>query len=196
MYGDCDFFTLKGILETLLEKLGVPALRFTRCEEACPYEEKCAFHPGRSAVVYSDDTPLGIFGEIHPDVQKNYGIGVRCYAAKPDIPALLAAAQTEITYQPLPKFPAMTRDLSLVCDEEVAVADLEAAIRKAVGRCLERVELFDVYRGEQIAEGKKSVSYNIVMRNAEETMTNEQADAAMKRVLKALTQLGAELREL
>ena len=196
MYGDCDFFTLKGILETLLEKLGVPALRFTRCEEACPYEEKCAFHPGRSAVVYSDDTPLGIFGEIHPDVQKNYGIGVRCYAAKLDIPALLAAAQTEITYQPLPKFPAMTRDLSLVCDEEVAVADLEAAIRKAVGRCLERVELFDVYRGEQIAEGKKSVSYNIVMRNAEETMTNEQADAAMKRVLKALTQLGAELREL
>lgn len=196
MYGECDFFTLKGMLEALLGKLGVSALRFTRCGEDCPYDEKSAFHPGRSAVVYSGDTALGIFGEIHPSVQKTYGIGVRCYVAKLDIPTLLEVASAEITYQPLPKFPAMTRDLSLVCDEEIAVADLEAAIREAVGKCLEKVELFDVYRGEQIANGKKSVSYNIIMRNAEETMTAEQADSAMKRVLKALTKLGAELREI
>lgn len=197
MYGGgCDFFTLKGMLEVLLGKLGVPDVRFTRCGEDCPYDEKSAFHPGRSAVVWSGDTALGIFGEIHPVVQETYGIGVRCYAAKLDVPAVFAVSTEEITYQPLPKFPAMTRDLSLVCDEELPVAGLEAAIREAVGRSLEKVELFDVYRGEQIAAGKKSVSYKIVMRNAEETMTNEQADAAMKRVLKALTKLGAELREL
>ena len=194
MYGDCDFFTLKGMVEVLLHQLGIPDVRYVRCDDS--YDEKTAFHPGRSAVVYSGDKPLGIFGEIHPDVQKTYDIKVRTYAAKFDIPTLFAAAETEITYKPLPKFPAMTRDLSLVCDEDIAVAELEDAIREAVGKYLEKVELFDVYRGEQIAKGKKSVSYNIVMRNAEETMTSEQADAAMKRVLKALTKLGAELREV
>ena len=107
---------------------------------------------------------------------------------------MFAAANDEITYRPLPKFPAMTRDLSLVCDESIPVADLESAIREAVGKFLEKVELFDVYRGEQIAKDKKSVSYKIVMRSADGTMTDEQADAAMKRVLKALTKLGADLR--
>ncbi len=194
MFGGCDFFDLKGMLEALLEKLGVTDLRFTRCGEDCPYDEAVAFHPGRSAVVYSGTTPLGIFGEIHPTVQETYGIGVKTYAAKLDIPAMFAAANDEITYKPLPKFPAMTRDLSLVCDESIPVAELETAIRDAVGKPLEKVELFDVYRGEQIAKDKKSVSYKIVMRSADGTMTDEQADAAMKRVLKALTKLGAELR--
>ena len=195
MYGDdADFFTLKGAVEVLLEKLGVPNARYTRCGEDCPYDEASAFHPGRSAVVYSGETPLGILGEIHPDVQKTYGIGTRTYAAKLDVPALFAAAVEEITYKPLPKFPAMTRDLALVCDEDMAVGTLEETIANAVGRCLEKVELFDVYRGEQIEAGKKSVAFNIVMRNAEETMTTDQADAAMKRVLKALGALGVELR--
>ncbi len=194
MFGGCDFFDLKGMLEVLMEKLGVSGLRFTRCGEDCPYDEAAAFHPGRSAVIYSGTAPLGIFGEIHPTVQENYGIGVKTYAAKLDIPALFAAACEEITYKPLPKFPAMTRDLSLVCDESIPVAELEDAIREAVGKPLEKVELFDVYRGEQIAKDKKSVSYKIVMRSADGTMTDEQADAAMKRVLKALTKLGADLR--
>ena len=194
MFGGCDFFDLKGMLEVLMEKLGVSGLRFTRCGEDCPYDEAAAFHPGRSAVIYSGTAPLGIFGEIHPTVQENYGIGVKTYAAKLDIPALFAAACEEITYKPLPKFPAMTRDLSLVCDESIPVAELEDAIREAVGKPLEKVELFDVYRGEQIAQDKKSVSYKIVMRSADGTMTDEQADAAMKRVLKALTKLGADLR--
>ncbi|MBR2913249.1 MAG: phenylalanine--tRNA ligase subunit beta [Oscillospiraceae bacterium] len=194
MYGGCDFFDLKGMLEALMEKLGISDLRFTRCGEDCPYDEASAFHPGRSAVVYSGSTSLGIFGELHPTVQENYGIGVKAYAAKLDIPEMFAAANDEITYRPLPKFPAMTRDLSLVCDESIPVADLESAIREAVGKFLEKVELFDVYRGEQIAKDKKSVSYKIVMRSADGTMTDEQADAAMKRVLKALTKLGADLR--
>ena len=138
---------------------------------------------------------MGIFGEIHPDVQKTYGIGVRTYVAKLDIPTLFAVSSDEITYKALPKFPAMTRDIALVCAEELAVGDLEAAIGEAVGRYLEKVELFDVYRGEQIEKGKKSVAFNIVMRNYEETMPTEQADAAMKRVFKALAKIGAELRE-
>ncbi len=194
MFGGCDFFDLKGMLEVLAEKLGICDLRFTRCGENCPYDEAAALHPGRSAVIYSGETPLGLFGELHPTVQENYSIGVKTYVAKLDIPAMFAVANDEITYQPLPKFPAMTRDLSLVCDESIPVADLETAIREAVGKPLEKVELFDVYRGEQIAKDKKSVSYKIVMRSADGTMTDEQADAAMKRVLKALTKLGADLR--
>lgn len=196
MYGgDADFFTMKGALEALLKKLGVEKIHYTRCGEGCPYDEQTAFHPGRSAVIYAGEQAVGIFGEIHPTVQKTYGIGVRTYVAKLDIPALFASANEEITYNPLPKFPAMTRDISLVCAEEVAVGDLENAITEAVGRYLEKVELFDVYRGEQIEQGKKSVAFNIVMRNYEETMTTEQADAAMKRVCKALAKMGAELRE-
>ncbi len=194
MFGGCDFFDLKGMLEVLAEKLGISDLRFTRCGENCPYDEAAALHPGRSAVIYSGETPLGLFGELHPTVQENYGIGVKTYVAKLDIPTMFAVASDEITYKPLPKFPAMTRDLSLVCDESIPVADLETAIREAVGKPLEKVELFDVYRGEQIAKDKKSVSYKIVMRSADGTMTDEQADAAMKRVLKALTKLGADLR--
>ncbi len=193
--GDADFFTLKGMIENLLAKLGIPAVRFTRCGEDCAFDEKCAFHPGRSAVVYSGETALGIFGEIHPTVQKTYGIGVRTYVAKLNVPELFAAASDEISYKPLPKFPAMTRDISVVCDEAIAVGELEEAIAKAVGKSLESVELFDVYRGEQIEKGKKSVSFAIILRNPEETMTTEQADAAMKRVLKALSAMGAELRE-
>ncbi len=196
MYGgEADFFALKGVLEALLGKLGISGMKYTRCDENCPYDEKSAFHPGRSAVIYVGDKAVGIFGEIHPDVQKTYGIGVRTYVAKLDIPTLFAVANTEVTYKPLPKFPAMTRDIALVCAEEIAVGDLEEAIAEAVGRYLEKVELFDIYRGEQIEAGKKSVAFNIVMRNYEETMTTEQADAAMKRVFKALAKMGAELRE-
>ena len=193
--GDADFFTLKGMIENLLAKLGISDVRFTRCGEDCVFDEKCAFHPGRSAVVYSGETQLGILGEIHPTVQKTYGIGVRTYVAKFNIPEMFAAASDEISYKPLPKFPAMTRDISVVCDEAIAVGELEEAIAKAVGKSLESVQLFDVYRGEQIEKGKKSVSFALILRNPEETMTTEQADAAMKRVLKALNAMGVELRE-
>ena len=102
--------------------------------------------------------------------------------------------QEKITYKPLPKFPATTRDLSIIVDDEVPVAELEKAIKGAVGKILEKVTLFDVYKGKQIEEGKKSVSYSISMRSMEGTLTDEQADSAMKKVLKALAAIGAELR--
>ena len=195
MYGDdADFFTLKGMVETILETAGLHDCTYKACGTDTPFGETCALHPGRSAVIYAGETPIGYLGEIHPTVQKNYDIGTRTYVAKLLIDEMQPLAQTEITYQPLPKFPAITRDLSLVCADEVPVGDLQAAMKKAVGNILEQITLFDVYKGEQIAAGMKSVSFSIRMRSHEGTLTDEQADAAMKRVLKALKEHGATLR--
>lgn len=195
MYGDdADFFTLKGIVETILETAGLHDCTYKACGTDAPFDEICALHPGRSAVIYAGETPIGYLGEVHPTVQKNYDIGTRTYVAKLLIDEMQPLAQTEITYQPLPKFPAITRDLSLVCADEVPVGDLQAAMKNAVGNILEQITLFDVYKGEQIAAGMKSVSFSIRMRSHEGTLTDEQADAAMKRVLKALKEHGATLR--
>lgn len=195
MYGDdADFFTLKGMVETILETAGLHDCTYKACSTDAPFDEICALHPGRSAVIYAGETPIGYLGEVHPTVQKNYEIGTRTYVAKLLIDEMQPLAQTEITYQPLPKFPAITRDLSLVCADKVPVGDLQAAMKKAVGNILEQITLFDVYKGEQIAAGMKSVSFSIRMRSHEGTLTDEQADAAMKRVLKALKEHGATLR--
>ena len=195
MYGDdADFFTLKGMVETILETAGLHDCTYKACSTDAPFDEICALHPGRSAVIYAGETPIGYLGEVHPTVQKNYDIGTRTYVAKLLIDEMQPLAQTEITYQPLPKFPAITRDLSLVCADKVPVGDLQAAMKKAVGNILEQITLFDVYKGEQIAAGMKSVSFSIRMRSHEGTLTDEQADAAMKRVLKALKEHGATLR--
>lgn len=195
MYGDdADFFTLKGMVETILETAGLHDCTYKACGTDAPFGEICALHPGRSAVIYAGETPIGYLGEVHPTVQKNYDIGTRTYVAKLLIDEMQPLAQTEITYQPLPKFPAITRDLSLVCADEVPVGDLQAAMKKAVGNILEQITLFDVYKGEQIAAGMKSVSFSIRMRSHEGTLTDEQADAAMKRVLKTLKEHGATLR--
>ena len=195
MYGDdVDFFTLKGMVETILETAGLHDCTYKACGTDTPFGETCALHPGRSAVIYAGETPIGYLGEVHPTVQKNYDIGTRTYVAKLLIDEMQPLAQTEITYQPLPKFPAITRDLSLVCADKVPVGDLQAAMKNAVGNILEQITLFDVYKGEQIAAGMKSVSFSIRMRSHEGTLTDEQADAAMKRVLKALKEHGATLR--
>lgn len=195
MYGDdADFFTLKGMVETILETAGLHDCTYKACGTDAPFDEICALHPGRSAVIYAGETPIGYLGEVHPTVQKNYEIGTRTYVAKLLIDEMQPLAQTEITYQPLPKFPAITRDLSLVCADEVPVGDLQAAMKNAVGNILEQITLFDVYKGEQIAAGMKSVSFSIRMRSHEGTLTDEQADAAMKRVLKTLKEHGATLR--
>ncbi|MCM1530051.1 MAG: phenylalanine--tRNA ligase subunit beta [Alistipes sp.] len=195
MYGgDADFYVLKGMVEQIFAEIKVDGVEFVRAADCDVFDEKYAFHPGRSAVILKDGAHLGIMGEIHPEVQDNYELGVKTYAAKLNIPELMAAALDKITYSPLPKFPATTRDLSLIVDDEVPVADLEKAIRSGVGKILEKVTLFDVYKGKQIEDGKKSVSYSISMRSHEGTLTDEQADGAMKKALKALAAIGAELR--
>ncbi len=195
MYGGgVDFYDLKGIVEAALAEMGINGVEYVRADEGCVFDEKSCMHPGRSAVILKDGTPLGIMGEIHPDVQENYGIGTKVYIAKLNVPEMMSSAETEITYRPLPKFPATTRDLSLICDDSVPVAELEKAIKGSVGKILEKVTLFDVYKGKQIVDGKKSVSYSLTMRSHDGTLTDEQADNAVKKALRALSAIGAELR--
>lgn len=192
--GDADFYTVKGVMEGIFEHLGIDDVDYELASEDCGFDEYSMFHPGRVAVAKIGDTPVAIMGEMHPAVAENYGIGTRAYCAKLNVAELLDVEIPERTYKPLPKYPAATRDISMICDDEMPVANLEKIIKKAVGSVLERVKLFDVYKGEQIAGGKKSVAFSIVMRSPDATLTDEQADAAMKRVKKALDAIGAEVR--
>lgn len=195
MYGNgIDFFALKGIIEGVLDKAGAENYDIERAETDCSFDELSAFHPGRVAVIKMDGEEIGIFGELHPDVLDNYSIGTRAYVAKINIPELMAKSNSEKKYKPLPKFPATTRDISVVCDDSVPAAQIEKAIKKAVGGILEKITLFDVYKGKQIEDGKKSVSYSISMRSHDGTLTDEQADKAMDKALKALSEMGVNLR--
>ncbi|MGN0697102.1 MAG: phenylalanine--tRNA ligase subunit beta [Oscillospiraceae bacterium] len=194
-YGaDYDFYALKGDIEELFEVLGIDDVDYEPCTDDSIFGESHAFHPGRCAVVTKNGKPLGIFGELHPKTAENYGINAKVYAAKLNVPEMMSESISFKTYKPLPKFPAATRDLAVVVDESVPAAHIEKAIKSAVGNILESVKLFDVYKGKQIAEGKKSVAYSIVMRSHDGTLTDEQADSAMKKVLKKLSELGAEIR--
>ena len=195
LYGDgVDFYELKGTVTGLLDEACIEGYEIVACGERILLEEACAFHPGRSAYIIKDDTVLGIMGELHPEVLDNYEIGVKAYAAKLLIPEMRALSEVEKSYKPLPKFPASTRDLSIVCDDIIPAAELEKAIKSGAGSILEKVTLFDVYKGQQIEAGKKSISYSVTLRSHEGTLTDDQADNAVKKILKALAALGAELR--
>ena len=189
MYGaNCDFYTIKGVVEMLMDRLGIAEW------DVEPKQDDPTFHPGRCASILVDGNVVGIMGEIHPNVCQNYEIGTKAYVAKVNMDQLYAAKRPEVEYTPLPKFPASARDLAIICDDATPVRDLERAIRSASGKLLEKLELFDVYRGQQIEQGKKSVAYNLVLRAADRTLTVEEADAVVKKVLKALDAIGATLR--
>lgn len=195
IYGNgADFYTVKGVIEGIFESLSIDGVEYEAADENCVFDEHSMFHPGRVAVASINGQPIAILGEMHPAVAENYGINTRAYCAKLNVTELLGIEVAERTYKSLPKYPAATRDISLICDDELPVAKLEKLIKGAVGAVLEKVKLFDVYKGEQIADGKKSVAFSIVMRSADGTLTDEQADAAMKRVKKALAGVGAEVR--
>lgn len=195
MYGkDADFFLLKGKIEALLSQIGLDGCEYEACSDTSVYPEASAFHPGRCAVVKKDGKVFGILGELAPVVLENYGIGVKAYAAKLEIPEMMELSEGIKVYKPLPKFPATTRDIAVVCDDGLSAASIEKTIKSSVGNTLESIELFDVYKGKQVGEGKKSLAFAISMRSHEGTLTDEQADAAMKRVIKELSRLGAELR--
>lgn len=187
-YGDCDFFSAKGILEALLAKLGVSDYDIQAADD------RFGYHPGRCAVLTINGQELGIIGEIHPECVKNYGIGVRVYAFSLDVDVLYAHADQEKHYTPLPKYPAVTRDLAVICDEGIPVLTLEKAITAAAGKHLDSLSLFDVYQGKQIEAGKKSVAFNIALRSADSTLTDEQASVLMDKIIKALEKSGAVLR--
>ncbi len=188
-YGaSCDFFSLKGIVENLLSVLGVSDLS-VQAQSDIPY-----YHPGRSAILFSGDTALGTIGEIHPQVAENYGIDARVYVAHLSCNALFDTRCETKEYHPLPKFPATTRDLALLCDDDLPVQSIEKAIRAGAGNLLERVDLFDIYKGKQIPDGKKSIAYNITMRSADRTLTDEDVEKAMNKILKKLAEVGALIR--
>ncbi|MBR2957555.1 MAG: phenylalanine--tRNA ligase subunit beta [Clostridia bacterium] len=189
MYGaDCNFFTIKGIVEELLYKLGVEDY------DVEAVTDNPSYHPGRTAVISKDGVVIGTVGEIHPQVLTNYGIGVKAYAAEISFDACFEMSNLKRTYKQLPKFPALTRDLAFVCKKSEPVLMLEKTIAQAVGKNLESIELFDVYEGSQIPEGMKSVAFNLRLRAADRTMTDEEADSAMKKAVKALEKIGISLR--
>ena len=192
--GGADFYSLKGIVEEIFDSIGIDGVEYEAADQNCGFDEVSMFHPGRVAAASVNGEKIAIFGEMHPEIAEGYGIGTRVYCAKINVDVLLKLDHSERVYKPLPKYPAATRDISLICDDSLPVASLEKLIKGAVGSVLERVKLFDVYKGEQIAGGKKSVAFSIVMRSAEGTLNDEQADAAMKRVKKALAEIGAEVR--
>ena len=183
-----DFFAMKGIILEALDKLGVYGVEFTA------NKENPTFHRGRCADISIGEKKIGVIGEIAPAVLDNYGIGTRAYVATLDIADIFDARIVEKKFKPTPKFPASTRDLAIICDDELPAASLEKAIRAGAGKLLEKVELFDVYKGSSIAEGKKSVAYTMTLRAADRTLTVEECDRAVNKVLKELANIGAELR--
>ncbi|MBP3329555.1 MAG: phenylalanine--tRNA ligase subunit beta [Clostridia bacterium] len=188
MYGDCDFFSLKGIVEEILYKTGLSGY------DVEAVTDDPTFHPGRTARLTVDGEEFALFGEIHPAVLENYGIGEKCYIARIDIETIFNKGREPKLYKKLPKFPASTRDLAFVCDRDIPVLTLEKAISSAAGKLLESIELFDVYMGSQIEEGKKSVAYSLKLRAEDRTLTDEEADNVVKKAIKALDKLGISLR--
>ncbi len=180
-YGaDMDFFALKGAVETVLDGLRIPQLRF-EAEKGNP-----SYHPGRCAKVYSGETLLGVMGQIHPHVAANYDVDGELYAAELSFEAMYASRGTEPVYQPLPRFPAVTRDIALVCDSSVTVGALEACIRRGAKGLLKEATLFDIYTGPGIPEGHKSVAFNLTLRADDRSLTSEEADADVKNILDLL----------
>ena len=188
-YGGMDLYRLKGAVEAVLRALRIENVRYET------ERENPSYHPGRCARVYTGDTLLGVFGQIHPLIAKNYGVEPEMYCAELSFDALLATRGATPVYKPLPRYPAVTRDLSLVCDEAVTVGELEAAIRDCGGQYLEAVEFVEVYRGAPILPGKKSVTFSLRLRAEDQTLTVDHADEAMAGILRGLEERhGAVIR--
>ena len=189
-YGTGSFSRIKGICEEILRYAGIDNAKYVAVST------DPTFHPGRCAsIVLSDGTNLGIFGEIHPVTLENYTFSCPVYVAELDLGYIWEHANLEKSYKPLPKFPAVSRDFSLVCDEDVEVGTLEEAMSSCGVKILESITLFDVYRGSQLPEGKKSVSFSVMLRSADHTLTVDEADKATKKILGALEhKLGVTIR--
>ncbi|MBQ9851820.1 MAG: phenylalanine--tRNA ligase subunit beta [Ruminiclostridium sp.] len=190
MYGPAEsFFTLKGAVETILESIRAEKVTFV-AETGNP-----SYHPGRCAKIYVNGAEIGVLGQIHPLVAGNYGVDTELYCAELSFDALFAARGADPEYQPLPKFPAVTRDIAVLVDTTVTVGALEGCILGAAKGLLKEVKLFDIYNGANLPEGKKSVAFNLVLRADDRSLTAQEADDEVKAVLEALeTEFGAALR--
>ena len=189
MYGGVDFYSIKGVIENLISALGIDKVEYVR------ETESSTFHPGRCARLLIRKKSAGLLGEVHPDVAEKYGIDDRVYMAEIDLQTLYDAAKTERHYKPLPKFPSVSRDIAMLVPENVMVSEIENIIRKAGGGLVEDVNLFDVYTGKQVPEGKKSVAYSIVYRSDTKTLVDEEVSKVHASVVKMLEdKIGAQLR--
>ncbi len=189
-YGpDLDFFALKGAVETVLDGLRITDVRY-EAERSNP-----SYHPGRCAKIWCGETLLGVLGQIHPQVAAHYDVDCELYAAELSFDALYACKGAMPVYQPLPRFPAVTRDIAVVCDKAVPVGALEACIKKGAHGLLKEAALFDIYTGPGVPAGKKSVAFSLTLRSDERSLTAEEADADVKSILDLLrSELDAVLR--
>ncbi len=190
MYGDGDFFSMKGVVEEFLEKVGLHEK-----ETYDPNAGKNFLHPGRQANIVYDGTVIGYLGEVHPDVADNYNIGTRAYVAVLDMPEIVERATFDRKYTGIAKFPAVTRDISMVMPKTIMVGQVEEVIEKRGGKLLESYNLFDLYEGAQIKAGFKSVAYSIVFRAKDRTLEEADVSAAMEKILTELEGMGIELRK-
>ena len=192
-YGEgFDFYDLKGTVEAILKEIRAEEVWF---EGSLGAPGDASYHPGRFATVWSGTNQVGVMGQIHPNVANNFGVDGELYCAELDFDELMNAQGADRSYVPLPRFPSVTRDIAVVCDEAVTVGALEKAIRKGAKGLLKEVALFDIYRGKGIDEGKKSVAFNLVLRADDRSLTSEEADEDVKSILEALEQdCGAKLR--
>ncbi|SFU76689.1 phenylalanine--tRNA ligase subunit beta [Butyrivibrio sp. M55] len=188
-YGDGDFYSMKGVIEELLDSVNM-----LDKVEYDPNAGKSFLHPGRQANVIYDGEVIGYLGEVHPAVCDNYDIDTRVYVAVIDMPEVVKYAKFDTIYTGIAKFPAVTRDISMVVPKNVLAGDIEKMIRQRGGKKLEELTLFDIYEGSQIKEGFKSMAYSLLFRDKEKTMEDDEINSAMKKILKGLQDLGIELR--
>ena len=189
MYGDGDFFTLKGVLEELFEKLGFAGQISYEPSRDIPF-----LHPGRQAKLMKGKLDVGYIGQLHPEAADNYSIKADVYVAVLDMATITMLSTFDRRYEGIAKFPASTRDLSLVMSKDMFVSEVEAVIKKCGGKLLESYHLFDIYEGEQVGEGKKSVAYSMSFRAKDRNLESSEVDSAVEKILKNLEKLGVEIR--
>ena len=181
---------MKGVVEEVVEAMGLKEIKTYD-----PNAGKNFLHPGRQANIMYGDKVLGYLGEVHPDVADTYDIGEKAYVAVLDMPTLIELSNFDIKYTGIAKYPAVSRDLSMVMKKDILVGEVEAVIRKNGGKLLESCTLFDVYEGAQITEGYKSVAYSIAFRAKDHTLEEKEITQVMDKILKGLEGLGIELRK-
>lgn len=189
-YGEGDFYTMKGVVEEFVECIGM--------RERCTYNPEAGkpfLHPGRQAQILYKNTVIGYLGEVHPEVCDNYDIGTKAYVAVLDMPVILPFASFDRKYEGIAKYPAVTRDISMVVPKTVLAGEIEAVLVQRGGKLLESYRLFDVYEGGQIQEGCKSMAYSVSFRAKDRTLEEADITGAMKKILNGLEQLGAQLRQ-
>ncbi|NLK69679.1 MAG: phenylalanine--tRNA ligase subunit beta [Clostridiaceae bacterium] len=190
LYGNVDFYYLKGIVEQLFAQMNITNADYS------PEKNHPSYHPGRCARVSLGNTDIGYIGEIHPEVASNFECPKRTYIAVLDISHMIENSNMVKEYSGLPKYPAIGRDIALIVDEGVLVKDIEAVIKQRGGKILEQIKLFDVYKGEQVPEGMKSVAYTLTFRSMDRTLVDEEVNKTMSKILHGLkTNLNATLRE-